>query len=110
MKTWHINVQKITNLNKTNNFEVKELNIKDIRESRGIGAILGMAIGDAIGASTEFLPFQKQGLKLIENGFKDIEWNIMNNKLIARHDKVGIWTDDAAMGLCIADSLLLNDY
>ena len=35
---------------------------------------------------------------------------IMNNKLIARHDKVGIWTDDAAMGLCIADSLLLNDY
>ena len=26
---------------KTNNFEVKELNIKDIRESRGIGAILG---------------------------------------------------------------------
>jgi hypothetical protein len=31
-----------------------------------------MAIGDALGASTEFIPFNKNGLKLIKNGFKDI--------------------------------------
>lgn len=39
---------------------------------------------------------------MIKNGFKDIKKG--------RHGKIGIWTDDAAMGLCMADCVLLNDY
>lgn len=61
-----------------------------------------MAIADALGASTEFEYFHKQGLGQIKEGFSDIKKG--------RHGKIGVWTDDAAMGLCIADSILLNDY
>lgn len=49
-------------------------------------------------------------MKLIKNGFKDIHENILHEKLIPRHGEIGVWTDDAAMGLCLVDSLLLNDY
>lgn len=34
----------------------------------------------------------------------------MANKILPRSNKVAIWTDDASMGLCMADSILLNDY
>ena len=34
----------------------------------------------------------------------------MANKLRPRSGTVGIWTDDASMGLCMADSILLTDY
>jgi ADP-ribosylglycohydrolase len=34
----------------------------------------------------------------------------MEGKIQARSNKVAVWTDDASMGLCLADSLLLNDY
>lgn len=39
---------------------------------------------------------------MIKNGFQDIK--------SYRHGKIGVWTDDASMGLCMADSILLNDY
>jgi ADP-ribosylglycohydrolase len=71
-------------------------------QSRSIAAIMGMAVADALGASTEFEHFNKKGLGAIKKGFRDIKKG--------RHGKIGIWTDDAAMGLCIADSVLLNDY
>ena len=34
----------------------------------------------------------------------------MAKKLHARSGTVGIWTDDASMGLSMADSVLLTDY
>jgi ADP-ribosylglycohydrolase len=34
----------------------------------------------------------------------------MNGKLHPRSGKIGIWTDDASMGLSMADSILLTDY
>ena len=61
-----------------------------------------MAVSDALGASTEFDHFRKEGLGVIKNGFSDIRHG--------RHGKIGIWTDDASMGLCMADSILLNDF
>lgn len=39
---------------------------------------------------------------VIKNGFSDIKHG--------RHGAIGVWTDDASMGLCMADSILLNDY
>jgi ADP-ribosylglycohydrolase len=56
------------------------------------------------------MPFRKDGLGLIKTGFKDIEKAISQGKIQERHGKVGVWTDDASMGLCIADSILLNDF
>lgn len=35
---------------------------------------------------------------------------IISGKIKPRSGKVGIWTDDASMGLCLADSILLTDY
>jgi len=78
--------------------------------SRAIAVMLGMAICDALGASTEFQPYEKSGLKLIENDFKDIEQAIKNGKLEPRHGMIGIWTDDASMGLAMAYSLMLNNF
>ncbi len=34
--------------------------------------MMGMAICDALGASTEFIPYRKKGYSLIMNGFNDI--------------------------------------
>lgn len=75
-----------------------------LRESRGIAAVMGMSIGDALGACTEFDHFNKNGLGKVITGFKDLQ------KLPTRHGTNSVWTDDASMGLCMADSLLLNDY
>ena len=59
--------------------------------------MLGMAIGDALGAKVEFLP--------LDYNFKQID--DMNNKLGGEFDlKPGQWTDDTSMGLCLADSLI----
>jgi ADP-ribosylglycohydrolase len=71
---------------------------------------LGLAICDALGASTEFQPFIKSGYEYIHNGFHDIEVAIKNDLLDTRAGKVGIWTDDCSMALCIADSLIYYKY
>ncbi len=71
---------------------------------------MGMAIGDALGACTEFQPFQKQGFGLITSSFYDIHKAVLAKTISPRSGKIGIWTDDASMGLCMADSTLLTDY
>ena len=69
-------------------------------EKKGIGSMLGMAIGDAMGARNEF--------KTPRYGEKDLE-NM--GKGPGGHFKLqpGQWTDDTSMGLCIADSLIMNN-
>jgi hypothetical protein len=74
-----------------------------LRESRGAGAVLGMGIGDALGSCTEFQHFRKEGLGIVKQGFSDL-------KSLNRSGKTAVWTDDASMGLCMADSILLNDF
>ena len=68
-------------------------------EKACIGAMLGMAIGDAIGERVEFYP--------LKYGCNDIQ--DMGNKMYGKFQlKPGQWTDDTSMGLCLADSLLEN--
>ena len=69
-------------------------------EKSCIGAMLGLAIGDAMGARVEF-----QQLDYTYNKIKD-----MGNDIDGKFKlKPGQWTDDTSMALCLADSLIENE-
>jgi len=66
-------------------------------EDRAIGALLGLAVGDAVGTTLEFTARDSSDLILdmVGGGPFSLE--------------PGQWTDDTAMALALADSLLKND-
>lgn len=70
----------------------------DPKRDRVLGSFLGLSMGDALGASTEFRPRSF----LQQNPVSDIRgggtWGL----------KPGQWTDDTSMALCSAVSLILN--
>lgn len=74
---------------------VDALSSKAVQE-RARGALVGLAIGDALGAPVEFKD---------RDSFPEVR-----EMLAGGHFKLpaGAWTDDTAMALCLADSLL-ND-
>ncbi len=82
--------------------------INDPITNRSIGALVGNALGDSIGAPLEFIPADNQNSKprleaiLKNNGLSYI--NALNNF----DTKPGQWTDDFSMALCLADSLIIN--
>ena len=69
-----------------------------------IGSMVGMAIGDAMGARFEFSPFRYEGVQGLDRLVDMGKGRAGRFRL-----KPGQWTDDAAMGLCLADSLLMNN-
>lgn len=74
--------------------------------NRSMGALVGMGVGDALGAPLEFLPAQaERGEKGFD--FATMSWHGARNKFRL---KPGQWTDDSAMGLCMADSMLLHRH
>jgi len=79
--------------------KLENLEISDL-EKRSIGSMMGMAIGDAMGSTYEFNDVNYDTIDLF-----DME---QENKG-AFNLEPGQWTDDCSMGLCIADSLLVND-
>ncbi|MFO1059865.1 MAG: ADP-ribosylglycohydrolase family protein [Dongiaceae bacterium] len=64
---------------------------------RAIGALLGLAVGDAVGTTLEFSErdWQPPLLDMIGGGPFGL--------------RPGVWTDDTSMALCLADSLLAAD-
>ena len=64
-------------------------------KERAIGIMLGMAVGDALGAQYDFLIFNAEGYRE--------EDRLNRYKLLP-----GQWTDDTSMGLCLADMLLVD--
>ena len=69
-------------------------------EKSCMGSMLGMVIGDAMGARVEFQP-----LSYTNNNIKD-----MGNSISGKFNlKPGQWTDDTSMSLCIADSLITKE-
>jgi ADP-ribosyl-[dinitrogen reductase] hydrolase len=62
--------------------------------NRCLGSFIGLAVGDAVGAPLEFSPRGTfEPIKdMIEGGYFNL--------------KTGEWTDDTAMALCLADSLI----
>jgi len=76
------------------------------KESRAIACMVFNAVGDALGAPLEFSAVRYGSTRLTDMGQKDVWMNDSFNRFSL---KPGQWTDDAAMGLCIADSLILNN-
>lgn len=70
---------------------------------KAIGCMVGMAIGDYIGAPLEFMSVS-ENIKYFR--IDNLSYILVNNKF---NLKLGQWTDDASMGLCMADSLILNN-
>ncbi|ETO07275.1 hypothetical protein RFI_30117, partial [Reticulomyxa filosa] len=76
---------------------------------RYVGCMIGMPIGDAIGHPFEFIPvtLAASNSRPIFNRNSDDPWqNEVNRFRLER----GQWTDDASMGLCMADSLIVYQY
>lgn len=63
-------------------------------ETRYRGALLGLAVGDAIGTTLEFCPPQS---------FTEIDDMVGGGPF---HLAAGEWTDDTSMALCLAESLI----
>ena len=78
---------------------LEKYNLSDI-EKKSIGSMLGMAIGDAMGARYEFKKVRYDTIDLEDMG----KPGISNFNM-----EPGQWTDDTSMGLCLADSLLMNN-
>ena len=68
-------------------------------QDKARGMMVGLAVGDALGAPIQFLPDPS-----------DFYIEQMGNKIESFHDNYrapkGVWTDDTEMALCIADSIL----
>jgi len=60
---------------------------------RAVGALIGLAVGDAVGTTLEFLPRDRAHVKDMTGGgpFRL---------------RAGEWTDDTSMALCLAETLL----
>ena len=69
-------------------------------QDRARGMLVGLAVGDALGAPVEFLPEPS-----------DVHIEEMGEKMAHFHENIrvpeGVWTDDTEMALCLADSLLI---
>ena len=67
------------------------------------GVIYGQAIGDALGLGTEFMD-DKEMAKKYANGLKHYNEIYQDNH--RRRWKIGEWTDDTDMMLCIANAIV----
>lgn len=84
------------------------------REDCALGCMLGMAVGDSIGAPFEFLPYRRGGVPASTAGFRRtaagaLEHVQLDEAMNAFGLQPGQWTDDTSMGLCLADSLLASN-
>ena len=73
-------------------------------EDRAVGTVLGMAVGDALGAPVEFMAVRHGGAPPSLEGVGQLLPGAQARNVFAL--EAGQWTDDTAMGLCLADSLL----
>ncbi|EFG2885619.1 ADP-ribosylglycohydrolase family protein [Escherichia coli] len=68
--------------------------MSNARKDRAIGALLGLAVGDAVGTTVEFKP---------RDSFAPMTDMVGGGPFGL---KPGEWTDDMSMALCLADSLI----
>ncbi len=73
-----------------------------------LGCMLGMAIGDSVGAPYEFYPVNKDLYNKANYSNDFLESIKLEKNPAADQVSPGQWTDDTSMGLCLADSLIIN--
>jgi ADP-ribosyl-[dinitrogen reductase] hydrolase len=66
------------------------------RQDRALGCFIGLAVGDAVGTTVEFLP---------RGSFAPVTDMVGGGPFRLR---AGQWTDDTSMALCLAESLLAD--
>ena len=71
----------------------------DIISNRILGSLVGLAVGDALGASVEFRPQQYLAAHPIRDMMGGGTWGL----------QAGQWTDDTSMALCLASSLITQN-
>ncbi|MGE0282731.1 MAG: ADP-ribosylglycohydrolase family protein [Rhizobiaceae bacterium] len=79
--------------------------LSDDEEDRVFGTLLGLAVGDALGAPLEFSDLRYGTSDL--TGFQSDAWGRTGYNRFAL--RPGQWTDDTSMALCLLDSLLLRN-
>lgn len=84
--------------------KIVELAVNDNKLNRCMGSMCGMAVGDALGHPFEFMPaVDRPG---------NSRFDLAQMRFLAESNafrlKRGQWTDDAAMGLCMADSIIMK--
>jgi len=72
-------------------------------EKRALGCMMGMAVGDALGAPLEFSSLRYN--QVFTRGFDKNSYQIEGQNRFSL--KPGQWTDDTSMGLCVGESLLV---
>mmetsp|Transcript_69676 Transcript_69676/g.123345 ORF Transcript_69676/g.123345 Transcript_69676/m.123345 type:complete len:460 (-) Transcript_69676:61-1440(-) len=78
--------------------------VSDSFLNRAMGCMQGMAVGDALGHPFEFQPAQDTPV----GAHFELKTMTFHQESNAFRLQRGQWTDDAAMGLCMADSLILR--
>lgn len=78
--------------------------VSDSTIDRVMGSMCGMAVGDMLGHPFEFLPAQNEPT----GPHFDLRTMKFIQESNAFHLERGQWTDDASMGLCMADSLIVR--
>ncbi|CAF2515343.1 unnamed protein product [Rotaria sp. Silwood2] len=66
---------------------------------RIVGSLVGLAVGDALGASVEFRPQQYLATHPLRDMIGGGTWGL----------QAGQWTDDTSMALCLASSLITQN-
>jgi len=79
---------------------------QDIGLDRAMGSMCGMGIGDALGHPFEFQP--AQDVPSAGSPYFNLRTMRFHNEANTFRLERGQWTDDAAMGLCMADSFLVQ--
>ena len=90
----------------------KENKLKEFSdlEKRSIGSMLGMSIGDAMGARLEFDHFIYEDQYELKKYYNISDLEDMGDGPGGHFNLFpGQWTDDTSMGLCLADSLLVKN-
>lgn len=75
------------------------------QEDRALGCFIGMISGDSLGAPLEFSNIRYGSTELQGMHHEEIWYSSRYNRFRLRP---GQWTDDSAMGLCLADSLVTH--
>ena len=73
---------------------------------RAIGSMVGLAVGDSVGAPLEFIGAVDSGTGASRVDIATLTYQNACNRFDLR---AGQWTDDTAMSLCLADSLLVSN-